>query len=210
MTMKAQSRSESGKGIASSIRNEGMIPAVVYGAGKKATPISLDSHDLMMDMKKGNFFSTVQSVEIDGKEEQVLVRDLQRHPVSDKVIHADFLRFKANKAVKVKTPLILLNAENSAGVKLGGIAQVVISSLEVSCLAKNIPTGIEIDIAHLKVGDSVKLDEITLPENVQAIAKQNLTLASVVPTRQTALAQQDGDEDGEEAVAAEAEAPAAE
>jgi len=199
MTMKAQSRTESGKGIASSIRNEGLIPAVVYGAGKKATPISLDAHDLMMDMNKGNFFSTVQTVEIDGEEEQVLVRDLQRNPVSDKVIHADFLRFKANKPVKVKAPLVLRNAAKAPGVKLGGIAQLVVSALEVSCLAKNIPTGIEVDIAHLKVGDSVKLDEITLPENVKATAKQNLTLASVVATRQTALAQKSGN--GEEATA---------
>ncbi len=194
MTMKASKRAESGKGIAREVRNEGNIPAVVYGAGKAATPINLSAYDLMMDMQKGNFFSTVQTVEIDGKEENVLVRDLQRHPVSDKIIHADFLRFNAKKPVKVKTPLILLDAEKSPGVKLGGVPQLVISALEVSCLAKDIPTSIEVSIAELKVSESVRLNDIELPAGVKAVSKQNLSLASVVATRQTALAQRAGDD----------------
>tara|TARA_Y100001960_G_scaffold315071_1_gene380087 strand:- start:550 stop:1131 length:582 start_codon:yes stop_codon:yes gene_type:complete len=192
--MKASKRAESGKGIAREVRNEGNIPAVVYGAGKAATPINLSAYDLMMDMQKGNFFSTVQTVEIDGKEENVLVRDLQRHPVSDKIIHADFLRFNAKKPVKVKTPLILLDAEKSPGVKLGGVPQLVISALEVSCLAKDIPTSIEVSIAELKVSESVRLNDIELPAGVKAVSKQNLSLASVVATRQTALAQRAGDD----------------
>ena len=192
MTMKATKRTESGKGIAREVRNEGNIPAVVYGAGKAATSINLSAYDLMMDMNKGNFFSKVQTLEIDGKEEQVLVRDLQRHPVSDNVIHADFLRFNAKKAVKVAVPLVLLGADKSPGVKLGGVPQLVIAALEVSCLAKDIPTSIEVDIAHLKVSESVRLNEIELPEGVKATSKQNLSLASVVATRQTALAQRAG------------------
>ncbi|PPR08427.1 MAG: 50S ribosomal protein L25 [Proteobacteria bacterium] len=192
MTMKATKRTESGKGIAREVRNEGNIPAVVYGAGKAATSINLSAYDLMMDMNKGNFFSKVQTLEIDGKEEQVLVRDLQRHPVSDNVIHADFLRFNAKKAVKVAVPLVLLGADKSPGVKLGGVPQLVIAALEVSCLAKDIPTSIEVNIAHLKVSESVRLDEIELPEGVKATSKQNLSLASVVATRQTALAQRAG------------------
>ena len=192
MTMKATKRTESGKGIAREVRNEGNIPAVVYGAGKPATSINLSAYDLMMDMNKGNFFSKVQTLEIDGKEEQVLVRDLQRHPVSDNVIHADFLRFNAKKAVKVAVPLVLLGADKSPGVKLGGVPQLVIAALEVSCLAKDIPTSIEVNIAHLKVSESVRLDEIELPEGVKATSKQNLSLASVVATRQTALAQRAG------------------
>ncbi len=192
MTMKATKRTESGKGIAREVRNEGNIPAVVYGAGKPATSINLSAYDLMMDMNKGNFFSKVQTLEIDGKEEQVLVRDLQRHPVSDNVIHADFLRFNAKKAVKVAVPLVLLGADKSPGVKLGGVPQLVIAALEVSCLAKDIPTSIEVDIAHLKVSESVRLDEIELPKGVKATSKQNLSLASVVATRQTALAQRAG------------------
>tara|TARA_Y100000588_G_C14025074_1_gene826025 strand:- start:377 stop:958 length:582 start_codon:yes stop_codon:yes gene_type:complete len=190
--MKATKRTESGKGIAREVRNEGNIPAVVYGAGKAATSINLSAYDLMMDMNKGNFFSKVQTLEIDGKEEQVLVRDLQRHPVSDNVIHADFLRFNAKKAVKVAVPLVLLGADKSPGVKLGGVPQLVIAALEVSCLAKDIPTSIEVNIAHLKVSESVRLDEIELPEGVKATSKQNLSLASVVATRQTALAQRAG------------------
>jgi large subunit ribosomal protein L25 len=190
--MKATKRTESGKGIAREVRNEGNIPAVVYGAGKPATSINLSAYDLMMDMNKGNFFSKVQTLEIDGKEEQVLVRDLQRHPVSDNVIHADFLRFNAKKAVKVAVPLVLLGADKSPGVKLGGVPQLVIAALEVSCLAKDIPTSIEVDIAHLKVSESVRLNEIELPEGVKATSKQNLSLASVVATRQTALAQRAG------------------
>lgn len=192
MTMKASKRTESGKGIAREVRNEGNIPAVVYGAGKAATSINLSAYDLMMDMQKGNFFSTVQTLEIDGKEEEVLVRDLQRHPVTDVVIHADFLRFNAKKAVKVAVPLVLLNAAKSPGVKLGGVPQLVISALEVSCLAKDIPTSIEVDIAHLKVSESVRLNDIELPAGVKATSKQNLSLASVVATRQTALAQRAG------------------
>lgn len=193
MTMKASKRTESGKGIAREVRNEGNIPAVVYGAGKAATPINLSAYDLMMDMQKGNFFSTVQTIEIDGKDEDVLVRDLQRHPVSDKIIHADFLRFNAKKPVKVKVPLVLLGADKAPGVKLGGVPQLVISALEVSCLAKDIPTSISVDMSHLKVSESVRLNEITLPEGVTATSKQNLSLASVVATRQTALAQRAGD-----------------
>lgn len=196
MTIKAQVRNESGKGIAREVRNEGSIPAVVYGASKKATPITLTSYDLMMEMQKGNFFSTVQTLDIDGKEENVLVRDLQRHPVSDKIIHADFLRFNAKKPVKVKTPLVLLGADQAPGVKLGGVPQLVIASLEVSCLAKDIPLSIDVSIAELKVGESVRLDQIELPKGVTATTKQNLSLASVVATRQTAIAQR---EDGSEA-----------
>jgi large subunit ribosomal protein L25 len=191
MTIKAQAKQESGKGIARDVRNSGNIPAVIYGAGKKATPITMSSYDLMIQMNKGNFFSTVQTLEVDGKSEDVLVRDLQRHPVNDKIIHADFLRFNPKKPVKIKTPLILTGAAKSAGVKLGGVPQLVISSLEVSCLAKDIPTSITVDIEHLKVGESVRLNEITLPEGVKAVSTQNLSLASVVATRQTALAQKE-------------------
>ena len=193
MTIKAQIRKESGKGIAREIRNADNIPAVIYGAGKKAEALTISSYDLMMDMQKGNFFSQTQTLDVNGKEVEVLARDLQRNPVTDRIIHADFLRFNAKKAVKVKVPLRLLNAEKAPGVKLGGIPQLVISSLEISCLAKDIPTEITFDIAHLKVGESVKLAEITLPEKVTATTKQNLTLGSVVPTRQTSIAQKEAE-----------------
>ena len=203
--METQVRENGGKGIARRLRNEGMVPAVVYGSGKEPKKVAVTAHSLKMAIQHGGFLTSAQELLIEGKTEKVLPREIQRDPVSDQITHVDFLRYDAKRVVKATVRIEMIDIEKSAGVKLGGIPSLQRTEVELLCRADSIPSILQVSIADLGVGEAVKFSSIELPDGVApSIAGRDFTVASVLSSRTTNTATDeaaDAEEsaDGEEA-----------
>ncbi|MEC8012037.1 MAG: 50S ribosomal protein L25/general stress protein Ctc [Pseudomonadota bacterium] len=169
--VKAKARSDEGKGASRRLRRlEASVPAIVYGAGKEAQSITLVTKDFIRQLEEEAFFSNILTLEVDGKAEKVVIKDVQRHPVSTFPIHADFQRIDPTHKITVKVPVHFINEDKCDGVKNGGgTINHQATELEVSCLAKDLPEFIEVDVANLAVGQSVHVSEITLPAGVESV-----------------------------------------
>lgn len=194
----AELRAKAGKGSSRAIRREGRLPAVVYGAKKEITMITVDLIQVRKYLNTGTFLSSTFFVEIDGQQELVLPRDVQFHPVTDWPIHIDFLRLSKGDTIEVMVSVHFLNEEECPGLKKGGIINVVRHEVELSCPADNIPESIEIDLTGLELGDSVHISSITLPSGVTpVIDDRDFTIATIAAP--SGLKDEDEDEDeGEE------------
>jgi large subunit ribosomal protein L25 len=181
--IKAEPRSVQGTGASRRLRRESKVPGVLYGAGKDALAIQLDHKDLWFKLKMEAFHASILDMEVGSEKSQVLLRDYQMHPFRPMILHADFQRVDANKKIHMKVPLHFVNAEISPGVKVaGGIAQHVMNELEISCLPKDLPEFIQIDLANLQAGHSLHLSGVTLPPGVEAIVikGEDPTVATIV------------------------------
>lgn len=166
----ANKRELQGTSASRRLRHTGRIPGVVYGAGKDAAAIDLDHKQIYFLLKNEAFHASILSLAIDGKKEQVLLRDYQVHPYKQQVLHIDFQRISQTEKIHMKVPLHFANAENCPGVKLShGIASHIMTEADVSCLAKNLPEFIEVDLGNLQAGQSVHLSEIKLPKGVEFV-----------------------------------------
>jgi large subunit ribosomal protein L25 len=163
----ATKRQVQGTGASRRLRKANRVPGVVYGSGD-AVMIELDHNTIFFALKNEEFHASVLSLDLEGKKESVLLRDFQMHPFRQQVQHIDFQRVDAKKKIHVKVPLHFLNDEVAPGVKLGGgkITH-VLNELDVVCLAKDLPSAIEIDLAHLELGHSVHISDIKLPKGVE-------------------------------------------
>ena len=188
IAIKAEPRSLQGTGASRRLRRTAMVPGVLYGGGKDAVAIQLDHKDLFINLKKEAFHASILDLEVSGEGEksQVLLRDYQMHPFKQMVLHVDFQRVAADKKIHMKVPLHFVNAEISPGVKVaGGIVQHVMNELEISCLPKDLPEFIEIDLANIQAGHPLHLSSVTLPPGVEAVVPkgEDPTVASVVIPR---------------------------
>lgn len=175
LTLEAKSRSDVGKGASRRLRREQQsIPAIVYGAGKDAQQISIELRHIVKALENESFYNQIVSLNIDGKDESVILRDLQRHPSKGVPMHADFLRVDASQELTLSIPITLLNEEVCEGVRLeNGLLTRNLSEVEISCLPKDIPEALELDVAELKIGESLHLSDIQLPEGVTIPALQH-------------------------------------
>lgn len=206
MKVVAFARKEQGSGASRRLRNAGQTPGIIYGGTGEAVKITLDHNALYHALKKETFHSSILDMEIDGKAERVLLRDFQVHAYKQLVLHVDFQRVDAKQKIHVKIPLHFVNAEISPAVKLsGGIISHVLSDLEISCLPKDLPEFIEVDLANLEVGNSIHLSDIKLPAGVTPVihgGQDNPTIATAsIPAGKV--------ESDAEVAAAAAAAPAA-
>jgi large subunit ribosomal protein L25 len=206
MKVVAFARKEQGSGASRRLRNAGQTPGIIYGGTGAAVKITLDHNALYHALKKETFHSSILDMEIDGKVERVLLRDFQVHAYKQLVLHADFQRVDAKQKIHVKIPLHFVNAEISPAVKLsGGIISHVLSDLEITCLPKDLPEFIEVDLSNLEVGNSIHLSDIKLPAGVTPVihgGQDNPTIATAsIPAGKV--------ESDAEVAAAAAAAPAA-
>ncbi|HZS80005.1 MAG TPA: 50S ribosomal protein L25/general stress protein Ctc [Herbaspirillum sp.] len=172
-------RKEQGTGASRRLRNAGQTPAIVYGGAAAPLNITLDHNALYHALKKEAFHSSILDLEIDGKVEQVLLRDFQIHAYKQLVLHVDFQRVDAAQKIHVKVPLHFVNAEISPAVKLSsGIISHVMTELDISCLPKDLPEFVAVDLAGLEVGHSIHLADLQLPNGVTAVSQENLTVAT--------------------------------
>lgn len=170
MKVVAFPRNEQGSGASRRLRNAGQTPGIIYGGTNTPIPIKLDHNALFHALKKEAFHSSILDMEIDGKVQQVLLRDFQMHAFKPIVMHVDFQRVDAKQKIHMKVPLHFINAEISPAVKLSaGIISHVLTDLEISCLPKDLPEFIEVDLANMEVGSSIHLSDIKLPQGVTAV-----------------------------------------
>lgn len=167
--LQAESRSDQGKGASRRLRRTGRVPAVMYGAGKDPAMLSLDHDELVNQLKNEAFFSSILTVKVGNNEDQVILKDLQRHPGKPYILHMDLLRVSANEAIRVNVPLHFMNEEKCPGVKEGGVITHNLTEVEVSCLPGNLPEYIELDLAQLDIDQTVHMSELKLPEGVELV-----------------------------------------
>ena len=165
-----------------SLLNKGMVPGIVYGKGTEPTKIAFEDKVLLKLMHTGAFYSTILDLDIDGKNEKVLPKQLQYHPVTDKLIHFDFLRVQNDTKVTVEVPVEFLNQDACPGLKKGGVLNLVRREVELNCNANNIPDKLQFDLISSEIGDSIKISNIVLPEGVNpTITDRDFVVATVVP-----------------------------
>src|SRR5688572_5447898 len=168
--IEATSRANVGKGASRRLRHQNVVPAIVYGGSKDPANISLRHDQIMHMLENESFFASIITMNIDGVNEDVVIKALQRHPAKPRIMHADFQRVDANKALHVKVPLHFLNDATSLGVKAGGLVNHLMTELEISCLPRFLPEYIAVDIAQLNLGDSLHISDLQLPEGVTSIS----------------------------------------
>ncbi|TBR37265.1 MULTISPECIES: 50S ribosomal protein L25/general stress protein Ctc [Dyella] len=169
--IKAESRKDEGKGASRRLRHAAYVPAVVYGAGKAPQSIQIEHNTILLAAKHEWFFSSILDLNVDGKVEKVLVRDWQKHPFKLQMLHMDFLRVDENAVIRVNLPLHFLNQEKSSAAKTSGVViSHNLTEVEVSCLPKDLPEFIELDLGDLKPGDIVHLSQLKLPKGVEIAA----------------------------------------
>lgn len=183
----AVKRDAKGTGASRRLRHAGAVPGVVYGAGKDAVTLELNAKELFLQFRHEAFHASVLTLILDGKKENVLLRDFQMHPVRNNIQHIDFQRVSATEKIHVKVPFHFINADVAPGVKLGGgIVAHVQTEADVSCLAKDLPEFIEIDVSVLEIGHSIHLSQIKLPKGVEFVQLahgDDAAVASIAKTR---------------------------
>jgi large subunit ribosomal protein L25 len=166
--IKVERRDNDGRGASRRLRNTGKVPAVVYGGELAPVSIQIEHNDVWLASQHEWFYSAILDLSLNGDVQKVLLRDLQRHPFKQQLLHLDFQRVDENKAIRISVPLHFLNQEKSpAGKKAGVLISHALNEVEISCLPKHLPEYIEVDLANLDVGDIVHLSEVKLPEGVE-------------------------------------------
>ena len=183
ISIKAEPRSVQGTGASRRLRRESKVPGVLYGAGKDAQAIEVDHKDLWFKLKMEAFHASILDLEVGAEKSQVLLRDYQMHPFRPLILHVDFQRVDANKKIHINVPLHFVNAEVSPGVKVaGGLVEHVMNELEITCLPKDLPEFIEVDLSDLQAGHSLHLSALKLPPGVEPIVPkgEDPTVATIV------------------------------
>ncbi len=171
-TLDAETRNDLGKGASRRLRRlENRVLGIVYGGKNKPTPITFAMNSIVKLAENEAFFTSLVDLNLDGKAEQVVIKDMQRHPAKETIMHVDFLRVSAKIKITMHVPLHFTNEETCHGVKTeGGSVSHALNDIEVSCLPKDLPEYIEVNMEALKVGDNVHLSDLILPKGVESVA----------------------------------------
>ena len=201
-------RTDLGKGASRRLRRlDNNIPAVLYGGDKDPIALTIAHKDIARATENEAFFAHIITLKIGNKKEQAVIKALQRHPARAIILHADFLRVSATHTIIVKVPIHFLNEETCVGVRLGGGNIIrTMNEIEVSCLPKDLPEYIEVDMLEIDLGESVHLSEITLPEGITSVAlshgEDSIDLSIAIVQAPKGIAEEDEELEGEEAEAA--------
>lgn len=165
-TLNAKKRETKTSGDINKLRLDGFVPGILYGGSEQNKKISLNKNSIKNLINSENFFSAILNLEIDGKEEKVLPRDISFDPLSDEPVHVDFLRIVKGAKIALEIPVRFINSEKSPGLKKGGVLNIVRRKIELRCPTENIPTELVVDLNNTEIGTSIKISSIKLPENV--------------------------------------------
>lgn len=213
----AEKRDVQGKGASRRLRLTGNVPAVLYGAGKDAVNIQLKHNDVLQHTEHEAFYSSILTLNCDGKSERVVLKDMQRHPFKAQIMHMDFLRIDESSRITMRVPLHFINEEDCIGVRSGGgIIGHLLTELEVMCLPKDLPEYIEVDVLDLELGETIHLSTLQMPEGVEIAALVHggdpaqpvvgVQHPTVIADAETVEGEEEGEVGGEEAPAAEGDA----
>ncbi|WP_118133402.1 50S ribosomal protein L25/general stress protein Ctc [Oceanicella sp. SM1341] len=198
--LEATARTGTGKGAARTARREGLVPGVIYGGGKDPQSINVKHNVLLKQLKAGHFLSTLINVKVDGQDNRVVCRAVQRHVVKDLPIHVDFLRLSENSKINLMIPVEFINHGAAPGLKRGGTVTVVRPMVELVVSASNIPDHLTVDLSGLEIGDVVKAHDVAMPEGARpAITDRDFVIANI--SAPSGLRSAEAEEEGEEAEA---------
>ena len=182
----ARSREDTGKGASRRLRRQsGEVPAIIYGGKKHAEKISILHKDITKALENEAVYSSIISLAVDGKAEDTIIKDIQRHPAKQVILHLDFLRVSKTTKLQTRVPLNFLNEDICVGVKMGGgLIAHTMTDIEVSCLPKDLPESIDVDMEQIDIGQIVHLSDIKMPSGVESVslnqgAEYDLTVATV-------------------------------
>ena len=207
VSLAASERQSEGKSANRNLRRSGYIPGVLYGGKDEPKKISIMEKDIVKATEIAGFATQILQISMDGKDVDVVVKEIQRHPATSRVLHADFMRVDPDSKITLVVPIRTLNDESCIGVKVsGGQVNHLINDIEISCLASNLPEYLEIDVQEMDIGDTVSLSEIKLPEGVEITILQqdeerDQAVVSVTETREMIIEEEEeelGLEEGEE------------
>ena len=170
ISLDAQPRSDFGKGASRRLRKEELIPAIVYGGGADPVAVTVEQRVIKKHLNDDAFYSAVLNLNVDGKKNKVILRDLQHHPYKSIIMHIDFQRVRSDQEIHVRVPLHFVGEEACVGVKAGGALSKIDVEMEVACLPGDLPEFIDVDVTNLELGSSLHLSDVTLPENVRSVA----------------------------------------
>ena len=202
IVLNAELRTDMGKGASRRLRRANKLPAIVYGAGKDPENLTLEQKDVQHELQHEAFFTQVLELNVGGKKQEVLLKDLQHHPFRQDILHMDFQRVDAKKEVHVNVPLHFINEDVAPGVKQeGGAVSHVVSEVVVVCLPKDIPEFIEVDLGELHMGEIVHLSDLKLPAGVEVLAlkqgEEHDTAVASIHVRKAAAEPEEIEEAGE-------------
>jgi len=181
LTLSAEARERAGKGASRELRNQGRVPAVLYGEKQEPLAIHLEEKALVKMLSTGHFMNSVVMIDCAGSTTRTLPKDVQFHPVSDRPLHVDFLRIAEHARVTVGVPIRFVNEDESRGLRRGGVLNAVRHELELVCDAAEIPEEVVIDLAGTDIGDSIHISQVTLPEGTAStITDRDFTIATIV------------------------------
>ncbi len=215
VSLAASERQSEGKSANRNLRRSGYIPGVLYGGKDEPKKISIMEKDIVKATEIAGFATQILRISMDGKDVDVVVKEIQRHPATSRVLHADFMRVDPDSKITLVVPIRTLNDESCIGVKVsGGQVNHLINDIEISCLASNLPEQLEIDVQEMDIGDTISLSEIKLPEGVEITILQqdedrDQAVVSVTETREMIIEEEEEElelEEGEEGEREEGEA----
>lgn len=178
--LKATAREGTGKLANRALRAQKMVPGVVYGGEKAPANVALEYKIVSMQYQTGHFLSTVYMLDVDGRKERVIPRDVQVDPVRDFPIHVDFMRVSRSSRIDVEVAVHFINEEASPGLKRGGVLNIVTHAVELSCPADSIPENVTVDLTGLDIGDSVHISAVKLPGGITPTDTDDFTIATIV------------------------------
>ena len=208
LKLSAEQRTDAGRGASRRLRRNKQVPAIVYGAGKEPEQITVSLFELTKLMEREVFFSQIVTLDVNGKTQDTVLKDMQRHPYKDLVMHLDFQRIKADQKLTTQIPVHFLNEETCKGVKAGGVIHKDMIEVAINCLPRDLPEYLEVDLADLDIGDSVHLSQLSIPKGVELEAfahggdehDHDHSIVSIVQPRAAKADDEDeADEAGEEA-----------
>ena len=179
-SLSAEARTGRGKGPAFQTRQKGFVPAVVYGGQDAPVSVQVSRHQLELLIEKGSFLTTLFMLDVGGTKTRVIPREVQLDPVSDRPVHADFMRLPEGATIRLAIPVRFKGQETSPGLKRGGVLNIVRHEIELICPAERIPDFIEGDLSELDIRDSLHISAVTLPEGVRSVIRRDFTIASIV------------------------------
>jgi large subunit ribosomal protein L25 len=201
----AEVRNDLGKGASRRLRHEGKVPAIIYGAGTEPVSVTIDHDSLFHHLENEAFYSHILTIDVAGKKEKAVLKDLQRHPAKPILMHADFMRVSDKEKLKMHVPLHFINEEVSPGVKKGGLVTHNITEVEVICLPKDLPEYLEVDLSELDMEGILHMSDIKLSAGVELVEllhgdDHNQAIAAIHKTRASKDAEESaGEGEGEEA-----------
>lgn len=206
--LEATARSGTGKGAARSARREGLVPGVIYGGGKDPVAINVKHNELLKRLKAGKFLATLYNVKVEGDDNRVICRAVQRDVVRDLPTHVDFLRLSERSRINLFIPVEFINEEESPGLKKGGVLTVVRTEVELKVTAGNIPDHLTVDLTGKDFGDVIHISDVDLPKGANpVITGRDFVIANIsAPSGLKAAEAEEAEAEAEAAAAEEAEA----